>query len=445
MRARLGALLGFDDDWVRPRPPISTRDIWLAAVVGAIGLISLELTRSVGGLEGLDAPRWVHWLAMGSGAALLVGRRRWPLVVASLAALHMFVVGVTMPPVMWQFALQFVYFLAIFSGVAWAQDRRSMGLVVGFILLFMFGWIVWQFAVGSAVQEIIDETRNNERQGFFAPVPAAIAQTFIVNAVYFFGAVFGGGFAWRSARQRAILEQQAATIAAQAEDLQRRAVVDERLRIARELHDVVGHHVSVIGIQAAAARRLLDRDPAAATEALGRIERSSREAVTQMRGLLGTLRALETGSEGANADADRHRGPEPGLADLAGLIEERTSGGLPTTFSLVESSPGASSRVTAPIGLTIYRIAQEALANVARHSTAREASVTLRVDDSRTRPHAEIEVVDGGRPRHGTLGSGLGQLGIRERAASHSGEVEIGPRATGGYRVRVRIPLGEDS
>lgn len=438
--ARLGALFGLDDDWVRPRPTLATRDVVLAAVIEALGLLTLELFRSVGALDRVTAPVWVQWLTVSTGAILLVFRRRWPLVVASLAALHLFVAGVTVPDIMALFPLQIVYFLTIFSGVAWARDRRGMVLVIGLILVVMFGWIVWQFAVGSGIQDILDEIDGSTRSGWFAPVTAGVLITFMINIVYFGGAVVGGAFAWRAVRQRAQLEEQAVTIAAQAEGLRRRAVVDERLRIARELHDVVGHHVSVIGIQAAAARRLLDRDPPAATEALGRIEQSSREGVTQMRGLLGTLRALEDG----DAAEATHRGPEPGIADLPDLIAERCASGLPTTYSVVESSPGASARLAGPVGLSIYRIAQEALANVARHSTARAASVTLRVEGATPRPHAEIEILDDGRPRHGTLGSGLGQLGIRERAASHRGEVEIGPRATGGYRVRVRIPLGDD-
>ncbi len=441
VRTRTAALLGIDDAWARERPALARRDVWLTVWVEVFGLLSLELVRSVGYLEETTAPIWTQWLAVATGAALLLGRRRWPLAVGGLAALHMFVVGVTMPAVMGQVTLQFVYFLAIFSAVAWARDRRLMVGVIGFILLFMFAWLVWQFAVGSGIQEIIDQTRGVRRDGLFAPVPAGVALTFLINVLYFGGAVLGGAFAWRSARQRAVLAEQAETIAAQAEDLRRRAVVDERLRIARELHDVVGHHVSVIGIQAAAAGRLLDRDPAAATAALSRIEQSSREAVTQMRGLLGTLRALESDPAAAEGTTP-HRAPEPGVADLPALADERTHGGLATTFSLVESAPGASTRLSAPVGLSLYRIAQEALANVARHSTSTRASVTLRVDEAAERPHAEVEVLDDGRPRPGTLGSGLGQLGMRERAASHRGEVEIGPRATGGYRVRVRIPLG---
>jgi signal transduction histidine kinase len=441
VRTRLAAILGVEDEWARERPALARRDVWLAGWVEVLGLLSLELVRSVGVLDKVSAPVWTQWLAVSTGSALLLGRRRWPLVVAGVAALHMFVVGVTMPVVMGQVTLQFVYFLAIFSAVAWARDRRLMVGVIGFILLFMFGWLVWQFAVGSGIQQILDRTQDVERTGLFAPVPAGVALSVLINVIYFGGAVIGGAFAWRAARARAQLEVQAETIAAQAEGLRHRAVVDERLRIARELHDVVGHHVSVIGIQAAAARRLLDRDPATAADALGRIEHSSREAVRQMRGLLGTLRALEVDPSGTSEPPDRS--PEPGVADLPTLAEERTSAGMPTSYSLVESTPGAAGRLAPPVGLSLYRIAQEALANVSRHSTAPAANVTLRVDEGAAHPHAEIEILDDGRPRHGTLGSGLGQLGIRERAASHRGEVEIGPRATGGYRVRVRIPLGD--
>jgi signal transduction histidine kinase len=93
------------------------------------------------------------------------------------------------------------------------------------------------------------------------------------------------------------------------------------------------------------------------------------------------------------------------------------------------------------VGLSLYRIVQEALTNVRRHSTASAASVVLRVETGGARPSAEVEVTDNGRARPGTSGSGLGLLGVRERAAARRGEVEIGPRAIGGYRVRVRLPL----
>ena len=439
LQRRAADFFAIDDEWQRPRPDVSRGDVVLALTAAVLGLLSLELVRSVGVLEEVSAPWWAQALATTSGAALLVGRRRWPLTVASLAALHMFVVGVTMPPIMGQFTLQVVYFVAIFAAVAWSRDRSLMVLVVGGIVLGMFLWIAWQFLLGSGVQDFLDERDGTHRTGLVAPVPAAVALTVLINAIYFGGAVVGGQLAWRAARQRAQLEDQAETIQQQSDSLRRRAVTDERLRIARELHDVVGHHVSVIGIQAAAARRVMDRDPEAASRALGDIERSSREAVTQMRSLLGTLRDLD--DEPGDRDG---RAPEPGVGDLATLAAERTASGLATAYDVVESSPGAAQRIPGPLGLSLYRVAQEALANTTRHSTARTARVVLRVEDRLPNAYAEVEVLDDGRPRGATSGSGLGHLGMRERAASMSGDVEIGPRPTGGYRVRVRVPLGTD-
>ncbi len=437
--ARVGAFFGADDPWERPRPPVGRQDVLLAATIAVVGLVSLELVRGVGALEHLTAPWPVQSLAVLTGAALLVCRRRWPLAVAALAATHMLVVGVTMPEVMGQFTLQLVYFVAILSGVSWAQDRRLMIGVIGAIVLAMFVWIALQFAVGSAIQNLVDDSRGTVRDGIIAPIPAAVALTLVINAAYFGGAVLGGQISWRNARQKALLAEQAATIRTQSDTLRRRAVTDERLRIARELHDVVGHHVSVIGIQAAAARRVIDRDPDAATSALGAIERSSREAVTQMRDLLGTLRDL--GEEPGERDA---RAPEPGVGDLPALTAERTAAGLATELDVVESTPGAAHQLPAPLGLSLYRVAQEALANTTRHSTARSARVVLRVEHRAPAPYAEVEVLDDGRPRGATSGSGLGHLGMRERAAGMRGEVEIGPRPTGGYRVRVRVPLEAD-
>jgi len=435
--ARVGAFFGADDPWERPRPPVGRQDVLLAASVAVVGLVSLELVRSVGALDHIDYPWAVQSLAVVTGSVLLVGRRRWPLVVAALAATHMLVVGLTMPVVMGQFTLQLVYFVAILSGVSWARERRLMIGVIGAIVLAMFVWLALQFAVGSAVQDVLDDT-GTAGDGLLGPIPAAIALTLLINTVYFGGAVIGGQASWRNARQKALLAEQTSTIRAQSGTLRRRAVTDERLRIARELHDVVGHHVSVIGIQAAAARRVMDRDPDAAAAALGDIERSSREAVTQMRSLLGTLRDL-----GEPCERD-DRAPEPGIADLPALAAERTASGLVTEYDVVESSPGAAQHLPAPLGLSLYRVAQEALANTTRHSTARSARVVLRVEDRTACPYAEVEVLDDGRPRGATSGSGLGHLGMRERAAGMRGEVEIGPRPTGGYRVRVRVPLEAD-
>ncbi len=425
---------GVDDTWERPRPPIGRQDVVLAGSVESVSLLALELVRSSGGLEHTDVAIWIQWAAVSTGAALLLGRRRWPLTVAMLAAAHMFVAGVTMPEVMGQVSLQIVYFVALLSGVAWARDRRAMTIVVGTIVLFMFAWITWQFALGSTVQDWLDDEDFTGRTGAFAPIPSAIALTLLINAIYFGGAIIGGGVSWRAARQRERLQEQASTIAAQAGRLREQAVVDERLRIARELHDVVAHGVSAMGIQAGAARRVLDRDPDAARTALSNVEEASRDAVTQMRRLLGTLR-------GGRDDAGESRTTDAGVGDLPDLVAGVAGQGLAVSLDVVESEPDAAERLPRAVGLAVYRTVQEALTNVRRHSTADTVSVVVRVDESRPTAYAEVEVVDNGRPRHGTSGSGLGQLGIRERAATHGGQVDIGPRVTGGYRVRVRYPL----
>jgi signal transduction histidine kinase len=438
LSARLGAFFGVDDHWVR-QGSVTRWDVLLGLMVLVFSTVALELIRSGGALRDIDRPGWAQWLAVALGAALLVGRRRWPLTVASLAALHMVVVGIAMPEVAVQIAMQVFYFVAIFSGVAWAQSRRDMLAVTGVVVVVMFVWIAWQFAVGSGIDDIRRslELDGSETFGLVSPIAAWVLYTALVNAVYFGSAILGGQVAWRSARQRARLAEQAELLRVQADSLQRRAVLEERLRIARELHDVVAHHVSVIGIHAGAGRRVLGRDPAAAASAFGQIEQSSREAVSQMRGLLGTLRALDE----AEAPAADDRSPEPGLADLPALVEGSRTAGLGTSFELVEDRPGAAERVPRPIALSLHRIGQEALANVRRHSTATRVDVVVRVQGGEAGGYAEIEVVDDGRARSGTSGTGLGQLGIRERAASHRGEVEIGPRPVGGYRVRVRLPL----
>jgi signal transduction histidine kinase len=432
---RTATWLGLDDDWERPRPALGTRDVVLPLVIAAFGLFTLELVRSLAVIDD-SLPVWGQWLVVASGAGLLVWRRRWPLVVTTLASLHMFVTGVTAPDIMGQLSLQIVYFVAIFSGVAWARDRRVMAIVVSLIVASMFAWIAWQFVVGSSLDDYLAEA-GEEATGTFGPVTATVLYTFIINGLYFGGAVVAGAVSWQGARQRADLTEQTLTIASQAEQLRDQALVEERLRIARELHDVVAHHVSAMGVQAGAARRVLSRDPEVAAHALAYIEDASRDAVTQMRGLLGTLR--DTGTEAT----DDVRTAEPGVDDIDDLLENARQQGVDASYTLVQHPEGAAAELPRALGLSIYRTVQEALTNVARHSTANRAHVAVRVDTRAAPPYAEVEVVDDGRPREATSGSGLGQLGIRERAATHRAQVDIGPRVTGGYRVRVRYPLGD--
>lgn len=438
---RTGQWFGVDDTWQRPRPEIGRSDVVLVVALAALGLSSLELVRSLGVLDDVTQPRWVQWAAVVSGAALLLPRRRYPLLIAVVAAAHMVAVGIAMPVVMGQFSLQVGYFVALLSAVSWGRDRRAMLVVVSLIVAVMFAWIALQFAIGSAIQDVIDTTSDASSSGLLGPIPAAVLLSLLINVIYFGGALVGGQISWRNARQKAQLADQAHTIAVQSHRLRDQAVTAERLRIARELHDVVAHHVSVIGVQAGAARRVLEGDPDAARTALTGIEASSRDAVTSMRGLLGTLRGLS----GVAGDADAtDRSPEPTALDLATVIAQHRTPGRRIDLDIVEPRPGAVRAVPGPVAHSVQRIVTEALSNVTRHSTATRVGVVVRITDGPA-SHVEIEVVDNGRPRGASSGSGLGQLGIRERAALHRGQVDIGPRPTGGYRVRVRLPLTDGS
>ncbi|WP_402469744.1 sensor histidine kinase [Isoptericola aurantiacus] len=454
MRARpaeaVADWFGVDADFERrPADPATAyrRDVWLGLGLTVLAVAGTELSRSAGYLPDDSRPTWVLYLLSAVGALPLVVRRRYPLTVLAVVYAHFLLVGLTVPVVAMTQVLQVVYFMTLYTAVAWARDRRAMLIVVGASLAAMFGWLFWQMAVSSGMHHYVEEQGLlDDPPGLLSPLGAAVVQTWLTNIAYFFGAIAVGQFAWNGARRRTQLAAQAATIERQAAELERRAVVTERLRIARELHDVVAHHVSVIGIQAAAARRLLAKDPAAAGAPLATIETASRDAVEQMRGLVGTLRDI--GDDEAHA-VDGDRSPEPGVADIARLVA--ADDGLDVTYAVVAEPPGAVAAVPGPMGVSLYRSTQEALANVRRHSTARSAGVTVRVDRRRVDDDArfaggfaEIEVVDDGRARPGTSGTGLGLVGIRERVATHHGIAEIGPRVTGGYRVRVRLPLPQE-
>ena len=431
--------LAVDDPWERPGGSIDRRDVALTAATAILSLVTLELMRGVGSLDPVEEPVWLQWLLTAGPALLLLARRRWPLAVLVVGSVAYWAIGTFAGLMASLLSTQVVYFVVVHAGVAWARRRSHMILVVGGVLLGMAAWLVWGFAVGNVVDEMLAAGDDSHRP---RAVVSSVLLTTLINIVFFGAAVMFGQNSWRNARQRAHLQEQARTISEQAEELSERAVVEERLRIARELHDVVAHHVSVIGVQAAGARRVMERDPAAAKGALSVIEESSRDAVTQMRSLLGTLRTSAKGQPAGEGETDR--GPEPDLAAIARLVEERRSETLRVEHEVVTDRPDALDLVPAAVGHSLYRTTQEALTNVARHSTARTARVVVRVRTQTATPFVEVEVTDDGRPRPGTSGSGLGHMGIRERARSLGGSVDVGPRATGGYRVRLRVPLTQE-
>ena len=434
------------DDWERPAPTREQlrRDVIGTAVVILIGAIALESSRGFGAMGGEDRPIWMQHLVLALMILPLALRRRFPVTVL-LASSGLFMgLSMFMPALSSQIVFQGAYFAAIYAGVAWARDRRMLRLALLLVITVMALWLLLSFTVSNAYDSFFQELSEEQEddgtgRGLLPPMVSYAIYTSLINAAYFGGAIIFGLTSWRTAHQREQLARQAEQLTVQSAELAHQAVVNERLRIARELHDVVAHHIAVIGVHAGAARRVLVKKPETTATALQTIEESSRQAVEEMRSLLGVLRASDEGEPGTG-DGGTHRRPEPGLAELDGLVAEHRSNGLQVSFSRIEDSPGALDSVSAPLALSIYRTVQESLANVRRHSTAGAAVVTLRTGTTGNVRWLEVETVDDGRPRPGsTSGSGFGLRGIRERAALHGGVAEIGPRAGGGWRVRVRF------
>ncbi|MEV7388597.1 MULTISPECIES: sensor histidine kinase [unclassified Streptomyces] len=204
----------------------------------------------------------------------------------------------------------------------------------------------------------------------------------------------------------------------------RRRADEERLRIARELHDVLAHSISVINVQAGMGLALLDSDPEQARAALTTIKAASKEALGEVRQVLDTLRA----------PGDAPRTPAPGLGRLPELVEQAASAGLTVT---VEGEPP---RLPPGADLAAFRIVQEALTNVVRHSVSRHARVLLEPGGGELRLRIDD---DGPATGADAGGSGNGLAGMRERAAALGGTIEAGPRADGGFRVLAVLPVDD--
>jgi signal transduction histidine kinase len=230
------------------------------------------------------------------------------------------------------------------------------------------------------------------------------------------------------------LEARAARLEREREERDERAVAEERTRIARELHDVIAHNVSVMVVQASAGEELFDRDPARARESLSSVAATGRAALAELRRLLGVIRAEEENEVGPAY------APQPGIAYLDELIRQVQETGLAVELSVL----GEPRELPEGVGLCAYRIVQEALTNTLKHAHASHAEVSVRyVDDA-----LELQVVDDGRGSAGVNGDGKagghGLIGMRERVALFGGELTARPRRTAdGYEVRARLPLEE--
>jgi signal transduction histidine kinase len=269
-------------------------------------------------------------------------------------------------------------------------------------------------ALGGAAIVVFNDPTHEAAEFVFTPGLFAIAWL--------------AGFALRErSEQAASAEGRAVEAERRREEEARRAVFAERVRIARELHDVVAHHVSMMGVQAGAARVVIDGDPGRAKDALTAIEMSSRQAVGELHRLLGFLR--QDGDEEGLA-------PQPGVAQLERLVASMSDTQLAVGLT-VEGEPRPLPQM---VDVSAYRIVQEALTNTLKHARASHASVHLRYWPG----ELELEVVDDGRGtgngagRHD--GSGLGLIGMRERAALHGGRLSAEREPAGGFAVRVRLP-----
>ena len=263
------------------------------------------------------------------------------------------------------------------------------------------------------------------------PAKVAVLTTYLLSEI-FVGAAWLIGWNLRRRRARwAELQARTDRLEREHEEEARRAVTEERLRIARELHDVIAHSMSVIAVQSAVGHHVIDAQPAEARQALAAIEATSRSALTEMRRLLGVLR-----QEGEPRGSLT---PAPGLADLSALVSQVRDAGLQVWIN-VEGQRGS---VPPGVDLSAYRVIQEALTNVIKHAGSAAATVTIRYrDDSVTVEIAnQAPAAPAARIAAPRTGSGHGIIGMRERVAVFGGEFSAGPRPDGGFLVRACFPL----
>jgi signal transduction histidine kinase len=259
---------------------------------------------------------------------------------------------------------------------------------------------------------------------------ALMASTGLANP---FGSPTGGGFYLIPALIAAALfggiaisnrRAYVTSIAERTEEEAKRRVDDERLRIARELHDIVAHSMATISVQAGVAEHVLASNPAAAVDALHAIRLASKDGLRELRAILNVLR---------QADESDPAQPAPGLAQVDALVTGTCKAGLPTTLR----QDGAAWPLPAGVDLAAYRIIQESLTNAIRHAGPASATVSLDYGDSAL----TIEVTDTGRgPASGPAGGGHGLIGMHERAASAGGSLQAGAGPSGGYRVVAVLP-----
>jgi len=333
-------------------------------------------------------------------AASLAFRRRWPVAVFLTTAGAIVAVYLLDYP---DSGLPFIVLIALYTVAALCDRRITIAATVALLLTIAF-------VIADA----------SEMDG------GTLAGTL---AIFTLAAAWGDGRKVRDAYSEQ-LELRAAEKERERIEAARRAVGEERLRIARELHDMVAHAMSVVAVQSGVGAHVIDSRPDEAKRILETISHTSRDSLNEMRRLLGVLRA-----DPASADAAAELAPAPGLGGLDELVTRVAEAGVPVDTNV----HGERTAIPVGVDLAAYRIVQEALTNVLKHAGRAQASVLVRYE----RGAVHLEVIDDGRGAGSSAvagnGSGHGLVGMRERAALYGGELEAGPRPGGGYRVATTL------
>ena len=366
-------------------------------VIGAV-----DAALEVAFREDPQAPRSTLWFSVPAVVlvvSVLLARRRW----GFMAPVGLWLVAATVSLVDGRLV---VFPLGVYvAGMAAA-------FLLGKLSDARQGRIGLAVVLGAAAIVVFNDPRHEPGEFLFVPVLFTLSWL--------------AGFALRGHEAEAeAAEERAARAEREREENARRAVFEERVRIARDLHDVVAHHVSMMGVQAGAARVVLDRDRDKAKEALTAIETSSRQAVLELHRLLGFLRQAGDRDDLAS---------QPGLSELPRLAASMGDSDLAVAVNI----EGEQRALPSTIDVSAYRIVQEALTNTLKHSTASRADVHVRYWPDQL----ELEIVDNGGPGGGGSPGpgGLGLIGMRERTALHDGQLSAGPAAGGGFAVKVRLP-----
>jgi signal transduction histidine kinase len=375
------------------------RAYWFdALIVVGVGISIAGAVVGQGRKNGPEGPMWVDIVLVLLIVTPLLARRRFPfgapLTVGAAVIFASFVDNSLVP-------FDFVIFLSGCAAVfllALLPDPRQA--VAG-------------LAMAVGVEAIV--VRNDPR--------GQLGQLIFVSLV--FAIVWTVGFTLGRKSVEADRAKERAARAEQEREAQARlAVADERARIARELHDVVGHSVSVMTVQASGVRRLLRPDQEREREALLVVERTGREALAEMRRMVGVLRRPEEAPALA---------PQPSLEQIERLVEQARDAGLPVELRI----EGDAIELPAGVDLTAYRLVQEGLTNAIKHANASRAEVLVNYGDGQV----EVMVSDNGNGVGNGDGGGHGLVGMRERVSVYGGELDAGPQPGGGYRLRARLPL----